>query len=160
VPSTLLLACDDLARLVHRGLGERVRAVTCTAVGDELRFTLDGLDASRWLPRLRLEIAVTPRLRAEVQQVEARWRIVPSSWSGIVAGPAQHLGVGAKVVDALVERLDWKAAVVTRDSTSVVLSLVAVMPVQRLHLCVRTIAVDSGLRCDLSLGEACAEPGV
>lgn len=151
MPSTLRLAGDDLARLVARGLGDRVRSVQCTVADGAVRFTLTGLDASRWLPRLDLDIAVEPILHIESQHVELRWQIRPSSLTGMVAVPAQHLGVGAKVIDALIDRLGWQEAVVSRDNSTIVIALCRLAALQRLGVVVRGFTLIDALVVDLAL---------
>ena len=140
--SSLTLAAADLAHLVQRGLGERVRGVRCVLLDGELRLIMAGLDASRWLPRLTVEIAVVPLLHRERQEVELRWRVVPSSLVGLIAAPVQQLGVGAKVIDALIDRLGGQAAVIRRDNEALVLALHQLAFLQRLGITVEAIAIS------------------
>ena len=151
MPSALHLTGPDLARLVQRGLGDRARAVSCTLTNKDIRLGLTGVDASRWLPRLDLDIAVTPALEVERQEITLRWRIVPSSLTGIIASPAQHLGVGTKVIDALIERLGWQDAVISRDNESVVIALAKLASLQRLGINVRTLEITDVVTVEFEL---------
>jgi len=150
MPSSLTLTASDLARLVQRGLGDRVRTVTCTLGDGDIHLALVGLDASRWLPRVDLDIAVTPLLAVERQEIILRWRVVPSSLTGIIAAPAQHLGVGAKVIDALIERLGWHDAVISRDNESAVIALAKLAQLQRVGISVQAVAVTDVVRVELT----------
>jgi len=151
MPSALHLTGSDLARLVQRGLGDRARAVTCTLIDDDIRLALAGLDASRWLPRLDLDIAVTPTLEVERQEITLRWRVVPSSLTGIIASPVQHFGVGTKVIDALIERLGWQDAVISRDNESVVIVLARLTSFQHLGISVRTLEITDVVTVEFEL---------
>lgn len=151
MPSRLDLSCVDLAALFRRGLGERVQEVHCHTVDHAVHFSLTGLDVSNWLPRLRVEIAVTPSLNTERQEMMLHWRTVPSSLTGILAGPAQQLGVGSKVVDALVDRLHWREAVVSRDNDVVVFALQRLFSLQRLGIRVAAIAIAQTVQVELQV---------
>lgn len=151
MPSTLRLACDDVAALVRRGLGDHARGVTCALAEGEIRLELEGVDASRWLPRLRLKIAASLTLDAATQEVRLEWRVLPSSFTGLLAAPAQHLGVGAKVVDALVERLGWQEAVTSRDNTAVTIALARLSPLARLGARVESLAISEAIEIGFAL---------
>lgn len=152
--SAFTLAAADLAQLVQRGLAERVRSVGCVLRDGELRLVLGGLAASRWLPRLTVEIAVAFLLHRERQEVELRWRVVPSSLVGLITAPIQQLGVGAKAIDAVIDHLGCQAAVVKRDDETLVLTLCHVGFLQRLGITLDAIVISvDALVAELGLSE-------
>lgn len=152
--SHLELGCPDLTALVQRGLGERVNEVECSLADGEVRLVLTGLNVSRWLPRLRVELAVTPSLRVESQELCLHWRVVPSSLTGILAGPAQQLGVGQQIVDGLVDRLGWSGALVSRDNETAVLALQRLASLQRLGIHLESVAIALSVQVEFSLRNA------
>ncbi len=151
MPSNLDLACSDLAALLHRGLGDRVSGIRCHIADSGISFTLERLEMSNWLPRVDLEIAVTATLVSERQELSLIWKVVPSSLVGIIAVPIQHFGAGSKVIDAIIDRLGWSAAVISRDDKSMVLGLRGVPQLRQLGVRLQSLTVTDLVRLELSL---------
>jgi len=118
--STLWFALTDMAALIERGLGERVRAVTCLPHLDGFRLRLQGLDPHARLPRLT--VVLDCGLAIIDGLIEVTFTVAPTTWSALVLVPGQRLGGGRMVVEPIIERLGLQAAVVSLSDRKVVLA--------------------------------------
>jgi hypothetical protein len=141
VASEFRLGWSDLAAVVKRALGDRVREVACASKDEELRLTFTGLDLSGWLPRLNLDVAVLPIFDPDDQRLGLRWKVLPSSLAGMIAAPAQRLGFGSKVIDTLIDRLGWHDAVLSRDNSTVTVDLRRLVFVDKFGIRVHAITI-------------------
>ncbi len=118
--STLWFALSDMSALIERGLGERVRTVTCLSHKGGFRLRLQGLDPHARLPRVT--VVLDCGLAVSDGHIEVTFTVAPTTWSALLLVPGQRLGGGRMVVEPIIERLGLQAAVVSLTDRKVVLA--------------------------------------
>lgn len=164
----LVLALDDLARLMAGGLGARAQAVAVRVHPDDRRALLvrvEGLLVAQWLPRVTADVRIDLHLVPAAHRLALRYHVHFGRLSSLLLVPGQHLGGGRRVADALVAALALDDAVVARSDTGLRLDLDRAL--RRLPLPLSLVAIEprgDGLHCRLALdrdrrGSAAPRPG-
>ncbi len=120
--STLVLALDDVERLVAPRLRDRAEAIACRTDGTDLHLEFTGLRLSTWLPRC----AATLRLSATIthdQVLSVGYRVAIDGLAGAMLAAAQRLGGGRLVAQWLVDALGARAGLRTCGDTSLEIAL-------------------------------------
>jgi hypothetical protein len=138
----VVLGADDLAALVRRGLGPRIRGATCAVQGKALRIHLQGLEIHRHVPRC--DVALDLSVNCVDGIVDIGYRIAPSTWSAVLLVPGQRLGGGRMVVEALVDRLGLRPAVMLLSDVKVHLNPARIVGLTQLGLVVSHAYLELG----------------